>query len=710
LHYSFTLLRGPTKAPPTVLPAASPPSTPTTSDTRAVYGAQTARRRAALYRIVSRGRVDLLAQALGKLPPRVRSNPDHPLFVDDAKQRTLIHVCLSSAFGAITAGADRQAVRRFDDTFALLLRYVNATAYCPLVDAVHYRLQRQIRALVAHLQAGALRACLFELDTNGEHVLHIASKSKASGFARYFLGHAHQTRRLTQSATTVDDALNVSWSKVLSTSAANAAVNKITSATFSTLNHDTTIGASDLALLLETGASVGLGQRWLQFANAVPQQSPLLVACRAGRVRPVELLIQASAAASGGDTSPASLCREGRWNMSCAHLAAVGGHIGVLQKLVEMKAYDASVRDAFGRSAADVACAAGSVTAARFLVGRAGDDDHRQRCLRFFDAASKGLKTSARAVFRCALHDSSSSSSSSSSSKLSVAMIMSRCTSKFAVNGGDGRGSEDGYGVTDAQDAGNDDGGWGTGTASTPAASVQDRGWRNVPRIDGTRISETDFARDYFTLLRPVIMSGLGVLDWPARSSWRRPAFLASRGDIEVLASGLPYPDLYGVARRKVTLLEYVQQWTEEPPKRRDGDVSGDGVTDFVFEGSQFFNTAKLQADIVFPPLLANLTMDTNYLKQFSIGPSGSGAQPHFHGNAWNALVFGTKRWAFVQAPTGLFSVDAVRPTRWTGAMGPDWAVEVGTQLAGDVVWVPEMHSHSTLNLAPSLAVACESN
>ena len=30
---------------------------------------------------------------------------------------------------------------------------------------------------------------------------------------------------------------------------------------------------------------------------------------------------------------------------------------------------------------------------------------------------------------------------------------------------------------------------------------------------------------------------------------------------------------------------------------------------------------------------------------QFYLGPAGSGAQPHWHGSAWNWLVHGRKQW-----------------------------------------------------------------
>ena len=43
-------------------------------------------------------------------------------------------------------------------------------------------------------------------------------------------------------------------------------------------------------------------------------------------------------------------------------------------------------------------------------------------------------------------------------------------------------------------------------------------------------------------------------------------------------------------------------------------------------------------------------------LKQFIVGPAGSGAPPHFHGHAANHLVFGQKEWLVHTPPQSFFA------------------------------------------------------
>ena len=43
-------------------------------------------------------------------------------------------------------------------------------------------------------------------------------------------------------------------------------------------------------------------------------------------------------------------------------------------------------------------------------------------------------------------------------------------------------------------------------------------------------------------------------------------------------------------------------------------------------------------------------------LTQFNLGPALTGAQPHFHGDAWNGLVYGLKLWLLFPPEYAFFS------------------------------------------------------
>lgn len=109
---------------------------------------------------------------------------------------------------------------------------------------------------------------------------------------------------------------------------------------------------------------------------------------------------------------------------------------------------------------------------------------------------------------------------------------------------------------------------------------------------------------------------------------------------------------------------------------------------------------------------------------QFYMGPAQSGAQPHWHGSAFNWLVHGRKRWLFWPPSDALYTqshvaraLNATALAEPTGRRGRrrfhrrkaayDEPL-LCDQHAGEVVIVPELWGHATYNLEPSLGWASE--
>jgi hypothetical protein len=91
---------------------------------------------------------------------------------------------------------------------------------------------------------------------------------------------------------------------------------------------------------------------------------------------------------------------------------------------------------------------------------------------------------------------------------------------------------------------------------------------------------------------------------------------------------------------------------------------------------------------------------------QFYIGGTGAGAQPHWHGPAWNWLARGKRKW-LLWPPEGA----SYAQRHVSQATGPASAIMkplVCEQHAGDVVLLPALWGHATLNLAPSIGFATE--
>ena len=90
-----------------------------------------------------------------------------------------------------------------------------------------------------------------------------------------------------------------------------------------------------------------------------------------------------------------------------------------------------------------------------------------------------------------------------------------------------------------------------------------------------------------------------------------------------------------------------------------------------------------------------------------------SGAPQHFHNTAWNACVYGAKKWLVYPPAYALMSNEQIR--KWDendrselekdGQPAPLTCV----QRAGDVAVVPEMWGHGVVNLEETLAVATSS-
>ena len=667
-----------------------------------VESRQSALDRMLLFQLASRGQKVAFFNTLAKFKGKASQKYIHNILVNHASQQTILHSLVRGQFSALNAGANEDVVRNFDDILFFLLKskFVDASLYCPLVDVVHYRLATARSALLIHLlnTPKQLRKCLTELDTNGENVLHIASKSKASGFARYFLTESTSRRN--------DESLNVSSTLIKSSKQDEKELS------FNVLNHAATVGSADLVELLRAGDKIGLGSKWHMHRSYGCLEAPLLSACRAGRDAVVEIFLRKIFRKSHNNLNQSIV--EGHWNMTCAHLAAARGHTSVLWLLLKHYRHVHSLglrmveKDAFGRSAADVACSAGRLRAAHFFIENEliGYEDCIKR------ASEPGLQRSAEdiALFSCLLSELNQVSESIES--VDMIKISHFCIKKVKVPRG--RLCRDPLSRYYGESSPSNEGKWRTRT-KLPSKSkrFQHCALAYAAMLPRVNINETEFLRSFFSLRRPVIMYGLknGPLFWPARDSWQKKQFLKDHGDFVVTTSVIPYASLYGGKEQRKKLRSFVESWNMSNESRMDS-------IDYVFQGSDLFDGLGLQDDMHTPDILKSITEGHAYLRQFSIGPHGSGAQFHFHGDAWNGLVFGTKQWVFRKNPFGTFSVSSSAASSMR-ELHEEYETEfdsivagrelaIGIQQEGDVIFVPEMMSHSTINLGDSLSVAIE--
>jgi len=98
---------------------------------------------------------------------------------------------------------------------------------------------------------------------------------------------------------------------------------------------------------------------------------------------------------------------------------------------------------------------------------------------------------------------------------------------------------------------------------------------------------------------------------------------------------------------------------------------------------------------------------------QWALGVEGSGAPQHFHNTAWNALVYGAKRWLVFPPAYSFMSNMQIR--QWDETEREENEKGVGQpppleciQRAGDVAIIPELWGHGIINLQDTIAVATE--
>ena len=159
----------------------------------------------------------------------------------------------------------------------------------------------------------------------------------------------------------------------------------------------------------------------------------------------------------------------------------------------------------------------------------------------------------------------------------------------------------------------------------------------------------------------------------------------------------IPYAQQFKLPGKKSSLSQFARYLAlAESPEGRVM-TAGQPIM-YVFDNELLTSPAgaSLMEDTRIPDLVAAYSWGS---AQFMWGPTGSGAPLHYHQDAWNALVFGEKRWWFLPPANASSSTRIVN--RW------DTSYHC-TQRPGDFVYVPDSWSHAVFNTKTSAAIAIE--
>jgi hypothetical protein len=282
--------------------------------------------------------------------------------------------------------------------------------------------------------------------------------------------------------------------------------------------------------------------------------------------------------------------------------------------------------------------------------------------------------------------------------------------------------------------------------------------------VSGVGLSPASFFKRFYSINKPVVLRGLG-LDWPQRKLWKRETLFSSNASKTIfLPSQIPYGRAFGDSvgdsekSGKATLRDYILSLDAQ-----NGEAFGAPLYIFdspiaasrgaAFDMSNEASQALIDDLEMVPPFLrydipgikldsdatsASINTDgtseeTNHTTrttsstsplnaglvllrpapspQFYLGGPGTGSPLHFHKDAFNALMYGKKRWFLIPPASALYSTVPI--STWvvnTSLDGPDMpkGLQMCTQIAGDVIYVPHGWAHGVLNLETSVGVAVE--
>ncbi|KAJ8609236.1 hypothetical protein CTAYLR_008063 [Chrysophaeum taylorii] len=259
--------------------------------------------------------------------------------------------------------------------------------------------------------------------------------------------------------------------------------------------------------------------------------------------------------------------------------------------------------------------------------------------------------------------------------------------------------------------------------------------------VDGQTLFEKYLAKN-----RPVLLRG--IVDTPewdaARAAYGVEDLVKTHGSASVTVSAIPYAKKFSsdLGARGLALSEYVVEMLNATldrekypwyvfrghPVNRMPDEPDSGwfvPADLIPPPDAILDAFSRAADLATPKAdrppggreednLAGKNRFWPFVNvQWALGSAGSGAPMHFHNTAWNACIYGAKRWIAYPPAYNLMSNDQIR--LWDETIKPAQESIAGQpkafeciQRRGDVAIIPELWGHGVLNLQDTVAVATE--
>ena len=285
-------------------------------------------------------------------------------------------------------------------------------------------------------------------------------------------------------------------------------------------------------------------------------------------------------------------------------------------------------------------------------------------------------------------------------------------------------------------------GGWeSTKKLDALFGDIDANGFGTVDRRNASSLSREDFLENYVYQGKPVAVDGL-IDEWSAIENWRRDGIVEKYGDkrIKLLLSGdgshsgtftgwsslKSYVDFISdITRRynkgKVKKVNYDWKWKTGGSEKKFGKSQkgvkrfpyffqrefplGEGILGDYEELSHFDTDSKM-----------NHAWEIDYRQAKSLmilGAAGTGTGFHSHTSAYNALVYGRKRW-YLLPPLLPRVIDMDTALPWYEVLTYENLNKlpvkpiVFDQYPGEVVYIPSDWYHATVNMDLSVGIAVE--
>lgn len=251
-------------------------------------------------------------------------------------------------------------------------------------------------------------------------------------------------------------------------------------------------------------------------------------------------------------------------------------------------------------------------------------------------------------------------------------------------------------------------GGWRTESETSEVAQLAVAGCHDVDFRPSMKWPE--FLSEYVSKKRPLLLNA-SLEGSAAELRWSRESLLSHYGDSIVNVGAIPYAAKFGFrhAERNARLEEFVQN--EMGDAKRDAEWRLGMHRPYVFASSDTLDASIGRDTGSFVVLNKSESRIENF--QWYIGPRGSGAPLHFHGNALNYLAYGQKFWVLVPPENATYMRQSLSTWLHENSSLP-WSTVGGVpvlrcvQDAGSTLYVPAGWGHGVINTQESVGFAKE--